>query len=415
MARKKSKKTDHYLTEKIYEAALDPHSWPDFISEFAIRIKAEAGILSFHNVEEMELSFVKTHGRDDTLFDKYRKYFVKINPYLKIVKEIPSTIFSSTELIDEKILIKTEYYNDWLLPQKVHYHIGAIIFRDSARLAMLDMQRPLEAGPFETHELEQIKIFEPHLRRALVINQKFWDVLANPAAATTVLDNLEIGVIFLDEKARPVYLNRKAEDLTKSGEGVVLRPDGLSAELPEQAKSLQLLAYESVQTGLGKGLSPGGVMRVGILPEAPHQVLITPFRTEKNDLGLTGFRICAAVFISSPSQRHAVSVESLKNMFELTTAEARLVSELANGLTLEEIADKFDITKNTARDQLKSIFSKVNTRRQTDLINLVTTSPSAIISEGVLFGSSLGGPLDRRKFNDRRTPTRTSAAPPSPA
>ena len=211
---------------------------------------------------------------------------------------------------------------------------------------MVDMQRSLKAGAFGTDELEQIKIFEPHLRRALVINQKFWDLLANPAAATTVLDNLEIGVIFLDETVHPVYLNRKAEDLTKSGEGVVLRSDGLSTEWPEQAKALKLLAYESVQTGLGRGLSPGGVIRVGILPEALHNVLITPFRTEKNDLGLTGFRICAAVFISSPSQPHAVSVESLKNMFELTSAEARLVSELANGITLEEISDKFKITKN---------------------------------------------------------------------
>ena len=415
MASKKSKKTDHDLIGKIYEAALNPDLWPSFISEFAIRIKAEAGILSFHNVEEMELLFIKSHGRDATLFDKYREYFIKINPYLNVVKEIPYTVFSSTELIDEKKLTETEYYNDWLLPQSIHYHIGAIIFRDSARLAMVDMQRSLKAGAFGTDELEQIKIFEPHLRRALVINQKFWDLLANPAAATTILDNLEIGVIFLDETVRPVYLNRKAEDLTKSGEGVVLRSDGLSTEWPEQAKALKLLAYESVQTGLGKGLSPGGVIRVGILPEALHNVLITPFRTEKNDLGLTGFRICAAVFISSPSQPHAVSVESLKNMFELTSAEARLVSELANGITLEEISDKFEITKNTVRDQLKSIFSKVNTRRQTDLINLVKTSPSALISEGVLIGSSLGGPLDRRKFNDRRSPLRAKAETTPPA
>lgn len=412
MARKKSKISDHDLVGKIYEAALNPELWPEFISDFAVRIKAEAGIISFHNVEDLELSFIKTHGRDETLIDKYKEYFIKINPYLNIIKEIPYSIFSSTNLIDEKSLIETEYYNDWLLPQKIHFNIGAILFRDSARLALVDMQRPLKAGPFGTNELDQINIIEPHLKRALVINQKFWDLLANPSAATTVLDNLEIGVIFLDEKAHPVYLNRKAEDLTKSGEGVVVRSDGLSAKYPEQAKSLKLLIHESVQTGLGKGLSPGGVLRVGNLPEDPHQVLITPFRTEKNDLGLTGFRICAAVFISSPHQPHAVSVETLKTMFELTSAEARLVSELANGLTLEEISDNFEISKNTARDQLKSIFSKVNTRRQTDLINLVRTSPSAIISEGILIGSSLAGPLDRRKFNDRRTPIRAFAETP---
>ena len=406
MAKYNIHQSDLDLVGQIYEAALEPELWPEFVSDFALRVKANAGVLSFHNLEEMELSFFKSYARDEKQFERYREYFININPYLAIVKELPFTIFTSHKLIDEEKLIKSEYYNDWLLPQYIHYHAGAIIFRDEARLAMIDMQRPKEAGPFESQEIEVIKVFEPHLRRALLINQKFWDLLANPDAATTVLDNLEIGVIFLDEKSRPVYLNRKAEELTKFGDGIVVRPDGLSAEWPEQSNALRELIIGAVETGMGKGIEPGGFIRVGIRSDAPHHVMVSPLRTKRNSLGLTNHRICAAVFISSPNHPHAVSIESLKNLFRLTSAEANLVEELANGRTLDEISDKFEISKNTVRGQLKSVFSKTGTRRQTDLVNLIRSSPTSFLSEGILLGNSLGGPFDRRAARDRRDITR---------
>ncbi len=133
---------------------------------------------------------------------------------------------------------------------------------------------------------------------------------------------------------------------------------------------------------------------------------MSPFRTNRNDLGLTGKRICAAVFISAPNYPHAVSVESLKSLYDLTAAEANLVGELANGLSLDQIADKFDISRYTARDQLSSVFSKTGTRRQSELINLIRSSPTSFISEGILLGNALGGPFDRRTAADRRTKPR---------
>ena len=408
--RKKPSKSNLDLVGRIYDAALDPKLWPDFIADLAVKIRASSGVLTFHNVKERDLSFIESFGRDEDLLQEYRDHFVNINPFLDIVNKTPYIVFSSHMLIEENQLVKTEYYNGWLLPQNIHYHAGAIIFRDDARVALIDMQRPKNKTAFGEREIERIRVFQPHLKRALLINQKFWDLLANPQAATTLLDNLEIGVIFIDEGQRPVYLNRKAEELTKFGDGVVVRPDGLSAEWPEQATALRELVHNAVQTGLGRGLHPGGVIRVGILADAPHHVLVSPFRTNRNDLGLTGHRICAAVFISAPNYPHAVSVESLKSLYNLTTAEANLVGELANGLALDKIADKFEISRYTARDQLSSVFSKTGTRRQSELINLIRSSPTSFISEGILLGNALGGPFDRRTAAERRKGPRSSSA-----
>jgi len=90
--------------------------WPDFISDFAVKIRASSGVLTFHNVKERDLSFIKSFGRDESLFEEYREHFVNINPFLSIVSETPYVVFSSHMLIEENQLVKTEYYNGWLLP-----------------------------------------------------------------------------------------------------------------------------------------------------------------------------------------------------------------------------------------------------------------------------------------------------------
>jgi len=49
---------------------------------------------------------------------------------------------------------------------------------------------------------------------------------------------------------------------------------------------------------------------------------------------------------------------------------------LADGLTVEEIADRINVTVGTARFHIKRIFTKTGSRRQTELIKLMLTLPN---------------------------------------
>ena len=57
--------------------------------------------------------------------------------------------------------------------------------------------------------------------------------------------------------------------------------------------------------------------------------------------------------------------------FDLTPAEARLVSLLATGLSVDAAAERLNIARETARNHLKSAFSKTGTHRQAELIGLI--------------------------------------------
>lgn len=64
--------------------------------------------------------------------------------------------------------------------------------------------------------------------------------------------------------------------------------------------------------------------------------------------------------------------ETLKRLFGLTTAEAKLAAGLAAGWSTTEAAAHLRVTRSTVRSQLASIFMKTDTRRQGELVSLLS-------------------------------------------
>jgi DNA-binding CsgD family transcriptional regulator len=62
----------------------------------------------------------------------------------------------------------------------------------------------------------------------------------------------------------------------------------------------------------------------------------------------------------------------LQRMFGLTMAETRLALQLAQGQVPTEIARRRRLSRTTVRSQLASIFAKTQTKRQAELVSLLT-------------------------------------------
>lgn len=75
--------------------------------------------------------------------------------------------------------------------------------------------------------------------------------------------------------------------------------------------------------------------------------------------------LCALI---APQREDSASSGLIRLAFGLTPAEARLAAQLKRGFALKEAAQALEISVNTARNQLKSIFDKLGVNRQSDLI-----------------------------------------------
>ncbi|MEM7194222.1 MAG: hypothetical protein AAF402_04675 [Pseudomonadota bacterium] len=71
-----------------------------------------------------------------------------------------------------------------------------------------------------------------------------------------------------------------------------------------------------------------------------------------------------------------IDSEKVKSTYKLTGTETRLVQSLCETLDLALSAKAIGITKEHARTRLKQIFAKTGTRKQVELILLLTQTRS---------------------------------------
>jgi len=80
----------------------------------------------------------------------------------------------------------------------------------------------------------------------------------------------------------------------------------------------------------------------------------------------------AVAFVAPSREADGDATRMYRDTFGLTPAEARLAAALRDGLSLKEAAAKLNISVNTARNQIKSVFEKLGVNRQGDLIRHLT-------------------------------------------
>ncbi len=102
-----------------------------------------------------------------------------------------------------------------------------------------------------------------------------------------------------------------------------------------------------------------------------NPILAYPIRLE--GVSRDALAPCRAVVLLRDLEQGATPSEAaVRSVFGLTAAEARLTTLLVNGHTLADAADHLNIARDTARNQLKAIFSKTGVNRQTALVSLVS-------------------------------------------
>ena len=110
-------------------------------------------------------------------------------------------------------------------------------------------------------------------------------------------------------------------------------------------------------------------MLVSRISGRPLSVTVAPLRT-------VGWpeEPAAVVFISDPDEPAELPGDLLRRCYGLSPAESQLALMLIPGLSLKEAAARLHIALNTAKTQLKSIFTKTRVKRPGELISLLLRS-----------------------------------------
>jgi len=358
------------LIDEIYDAALDSRRWPTVIESLSEVFHCVGGALLQRDRHSAETGFIEFGGMDAATSAAYQQYYSARSVWM------PAALAGSGELVighelapDKCSFERSEFYNDWLRPQRVYDAIGGVIQRSADALTVVTVLRAERAGLVTEAEQQVFARLMPHVRRAIDIHRRLYGVQLQRDGALRALDALQVGIVLTDGMSRPVFANRVAEEILRRGDGLALLRGQLRAARPQDSDKLASLIQGAAKTTRGIGLEPGGILSLPTSSGAAVTVLVSPCPR----LGL--LEPAALVFLGTPLRGPHLQEKYVAQRYGLTPAEVKLPQALVDGGRLVDYADRAGISLNTAKTHLKQIFAKTGSRRQADLVRLIVADP----------------------------------------
>jgi len=350
--------------EACYDAILAPERWGAALDGLAHALGA-AGCL-FHPHSPTTLRFPLSAGLAE-LGEMWSRD--EVNEIEVHSKRAPRLVCGGRSVIIEDDISTPEersrsaYYQEVLRPCGLTWW-ASLCFEVESQYWCLPMFRAERHGPFTVREATNLAAVAPHLRRIVGLAERL--AAADVGGGVSALERLGTAAMLLDWRGLVERLNRQAEALL----GTDLRciRHRLSVADPASDRRLRNLiagALDFRTAGNGHTLDPVMIERDG----APWLVIeampISAFGTEL-------FGAFGTILIITDLSRPIVPRERvLRLAFGLTPAEARLAAEIAGGDGVDAAAMTLGIARETARSQLKAVFSKTNTASQAQLIALI--------------------------------------------
>ncbi len=177
-----------------------------------------------------------------------------------------------------------------------------------------------------------------------------------------LLDRLEQGVLLVTARAGQMHANQIADGLLRAGDALLVDGGSVACYFPSDTRRLRRLVSE---TAASIGGDSGGLLAVHRRSLGrPLSVLVAPLRESG---GLAQDEAAVALIVSDPERVAPTSAEHLRELYDLTSAEARIAMALLHAGRLQDIADRFGISLSSVRVHLQRVFEKTRTHRQAEL------------------------------------------------
>jgi hypothetical protein len=257
----------------------------------------------------------------------YQQYYHALDPWAALAGRRPwLQALLGPELVPQRVVLASEFYNDFGAPFGVCHVVGAVVPLDARATATLGLalERPCAAEAFTEADRQRLNTVLPHLQRVVQLRRRLGHLAAHVGFAA--LDVLPLGVVVAAADGGIVFANTTAEVLVRRDEGLRLggRLSGLGAMHPLKAQRLRALVDAVTHGGAG------GMLRITRRTQPPLAVLVAPLPSRLRPATAVAPSL-ALVLITDPADGPVLDAQALQQLFALTAAEAGVALALAAG------------------------------------------------------------------------------------
>ncbi len=358
----------------LYDGVGTADGWNDFAAALGRCYGDGLGMLGTHDFAQPGGRLVGGFAGREAYQASYAAHYAAVNPWIGRAEGRPvGTVTTSESLLPFAAFQQTEFFADWCRPQGIGAGVGVTVQRDGRRAIAVSVLFPRRVLERDADAAGRLQRLVPHLLRAAQLDRQLAVLATRAETAERVLEQLALGLFLATAEAQVVLHNEAAGRMLAAGDGLTLIQGKLGAGTVKETAALRACIAAAARAQTDILCPPGGLLRLRRHTLAPeYEALVAPAGA-----GIPGAppgRRHAAVFVRDPLLHPAPPAEALRRLYGLTAAEARLMRSLGAGETLEEAAARFAVGRETVRSQLRVLFDKTGTRRQSDLVRLAAVS-----------------------------------------
>lgn len=365
---------DH-LISVLYETVMTSDLWSEAILLCARQAGCSAAHIMTVDNQSQRPVFLVAAG-DGSLpsvenQNNYLNYYLDIDPRMSIMDKTGLNQWRiCSDYMNQQFVNRNEFYQDFLIPGGARYAMGIWLDQDSERKTVFGLHRSLGQKPFGNSDQKTAERFINHLQRVWRLQKHTKNLQYQAELGARAIDAFALTMLIVDKKATILHLNNAAEKLLNTRfAGLKSSAGRLSADSPEDNHKLAALVIQATTApalGGAMFLRSGHDLRT-------RQVFVTPLPAASPFV--KDWQAPLALILILETGLSLSSVQLLGKLYNLSPAELKIVSALLAGKSPEEYALEAGVSLNTVRTQIKTLYRKTGTSRQSELVALLSRTP----------------------------------------
>lgn len=343
----------------IYEAGAFPDRWPDVLHTLGTSLGALGGnlIRSTSSDLEMQSSPAVAQLTRDFASEGWNERNSRVSRLLGHSGH--AGFLTDSDLHSAEELATLPIYAEFLNPRGVAAGAATIVqgARDDALILAVEAFASHEASREAVPLLDTLR---PHIARAAVLSSEIQ--AARVAGMVEAFNSVGTAIALLDHRGKLVaassHFNRYLDDVVRDGADRLRMAD----EATDRRFAAALAELDRNKTGVSIAMRNKEKIGVAVL----HLV---PARHDARELFS---QVSLFAVIGSPGNDLLPGADIIAALFDLTPAEARVARGIAQGLSPAALAEQLNLSTETIRTQLKGVFGKTSTKRQSELSILIS-------------------------------------------
>jgi len=366
------------LIGDVYDASLDPASWPQVLEKTCHYVQGVASALLSQDSAQKNAAFHFSWGDDPEFTRSYQDTYVKLNPLLlpMVLSAKTGEVTANSDVLPIEQFVETRFYKEWAQPQGYLDAVSVTLDKSATGYAALAVARHERDGLVDETMRRRMRLVAPHFRRAVAIGKVIEAHKVEAATLADTLDGLAAGMFLVDAVGRIVHANARGHAILADAK--ILRGFGgrLSATDLQADKTLSdvFAAADSGDAAVGtRGIA------VPLARNGERWVAhVLPLTSGSRRQAGIAYAAVAAVFVREATLDLPSPLETLSDLYALTPAELRVLMAIVEVGGVPEVAPVLGISETTVKTHLSRLFEKTGTKRQADLVKLVAAFMSPL-------------------------------------